>query len=154
METTDTILFFVPGKPEGKQRARHGNGRTFTPKKTENAEAQVVQAWRDAGEPRLPELTPKVQRGVKLDLLFLCERTQGHFNAAGELSTEGLRHPLPENRKPDVDNAQKLIMDALNGRAYKDDVQVTTSRQRKRWSNVSGVKVTITLDEDEWDYRR
>lgn len=154
METTNTIRLWVAGKPEGKQRARHGNGRTFTPQKTQNAEAQIVQAWRDAGEPRFASLNEKVQLPLEVDMLFLVERTQGHFNSKGELSTEGLRHPLPENKKPDVDNAQKLILDALNGRAYKDDVQVTTSRQRKRWSNVSGVHVTITLDKDTLDYRR
>jgi len=154
METTDTIKLWIAGKPEGKQRARHGNGRTFTPQKTLNAEAVIVGAWTAAGEPRLPSLNDKVQLPIKLDLLFLVVRPSGHYNAKGELNVEGERHPLPETRKPDVDNAQKLIMDALNKRAYKDDVQVTTSTQRKRWSNVEGIEVTITIDHDEWDYRR
>lgn len=153
METTE-IRLWIAGKPQGKQRARHGNGRTFTPKQTELAEALIVQAWRDAGEPRFPSLNPKVQLGLKLDLLFLVERPDSHYNSQGLLNAEGERHPLPENKKPDLDNAQKLVMDALNGRAYKDDVQVTDSRQRKRWSNVSGTEVIITLDEDREIYDR
>lgn len=87
-------------------------------------------------------------------MLFLVERTKGHFIATGDLSTEGLRHPLPENRKPDVDNAAKLVMDALNKRAYKDDVQVTTATQKKRWSNVSGTEIILTIDNDDESYDR
>lgn len=87
-------------------------------------------------------------------MLFLVERPGSHFNSRGELSAEGLRHPLPENRKPDVDNALKLVMDALNGRAYKDDVQITTSREMKRWSNVEGMEIVLRVDKDERIYNR
>lgn len=85
---------------------------------------------------------------------MLVERISSHYNGKGELNKDGLRHPLPENRKPDVDNAAKLVMDALNKRAYKDDVQVTDARFRKRWSNVEGFEITLTVDEDDGSYDR
>lgn len=153
METTE-IRLWIPGKPEGKQRARHGNGRTFTPRETRLAEELIVQAWRDAGEPRFPVPHPRAHLPLKFDMLFLMERGSGHYNSKGLLNAEGDRHPLPENKKPDVDNAQKLVMDALNHKAYRDDVQVTDSRQRKRWSNVTGTEIVITVDEDRESYDR
>lgn len=85
---------------------------------------------------------------------MLVQRRASHYNSMAELNTEGLRHPLPENRKPDVDNAAKLVMDALNKRAYKDDVQVTDARFRKRWSNVEGFEIVLTVDRDEENYDR
>jgi Holliday junction resolvase RusA-like endonuclease len=153
METTEMKLW-VPGEPRGKQRAGRGNGHSYTPRQTELAEALVVQAWRSIGEPRFPVPHPKAHLPVKVDVLMLVERRASHYNGSGELNTEGLRHPLPENRKPDVDNAAKLIMDALNKRAYKDDVQVTDARFRKRWSNVEGFEIVLTVDEDDASYDR
>lgn len=115
----------------------------------------MVQVWREQGEPRFPELDEGgVRVPIRLDALVLVERPSSHYNSKGELNKEGRSHPLPENRKPDVDNLLKLLMDAMNKRAYKDDVKVTTSTQKRRWSNVSGTEVTISIDHDEWDYRR
>ncbi len=158
METTDTFTLWIAGKPKGKDRARTTRtGHTFTPKATENAEANVVQIWREAGEPRLPDRLfddIRTYTPVRMDALILVERPASHFNSKGELNVNGQRHPLPENQKPDVDNLLKLVMDALNKRAYKDDVQITTSNQKRRWASVSGVMLTISIDHDEADYDR
>lgn len=152
------IELWIAGEPQGKQRARMGkSGHVYTPKKTENAEANIVAIWREGGELRMPEFkglfdVERVNVAIKLDILILVERPGSHFNSKGELNLEGQRHPLPENKKPDVDNAQKLIMDALNKRAYKDDVKVTDARQRRRWSkSKSGIIVTISEDTDYGD---
>ena len=60
-------------------------------------------------------------------------RPRGHFRRDGNLSAEGLRHPVPRNKKPDVDNALKLVMDALNSRAYRDDVLVAKVIVERDW---------------------
>jgi Holliday junction resolvase RusA-like endonuclease len=52
----------------------------------------------------------------------------------GTLSAAGQRKPFPTGKKPDVDNALKLLMDALNGKAYRDDVDVVDARVRRVWS--------------------
>lgn len=113
-----------------------------------------MQAWQNIGEPRFPVPHPKGHLPIKVDVLMLVQRIGSHYNSKGELNASGLLHPLPENRKPDVDNAAKLVMDALNKRAYKDDVQVTDARFRKRWSNVEGFEITLTVDEDRESYDR
>lgn len=132
-----TIDLWIAGKPQGKDRPRFANGRTYTPPKTKNAEATIASVWREAGEPRLND------GAISIDITNFVERPAGHFNSKSELNAEGQRHPYPEKQKPDLDNSAKLIMDALNGRAYKDDVRVVDLVVRRRWSGRAGIRVVI-----------
>lgn len=132
------IDLWIAGKPKGKDRPRFANGRTYTPKETENAEANIVSVWREAGEPRLPD-----DAAIELTVTVCVERPSSHYNSKGEMNAEGKRNPHPARKKPDVDNCLKLVMDALNGRAYKDDVRVVDALVRRVWFNKSGVWVKI-----------
>lgn len=117
----------VMGPATGKGRPRFANGRTFTPKETVLAEQAVRCAWEDAGSPTLKDAP------VKLKVLVVCRRPQGHYTTKGELSAQGKRNPLPHRRKPDGDNAIKMIMDSLNKRAWNDDVQVVDIAFTRVW---------------------
>jgi Holliday junction resolvase RusA-like endonuclease len=118
-----------PPGVEWTARPRFGKGgRVFTPNATKLAEARVIAAWQDAGEPRLPD------GPVVLELTLRCSRPKDHHTSKGALSAKGLRERYPTGRKPDVDNALKLVMDALNGRAYRDDVNVVDASVRRVWS--------------------
>lgn len=123
------IDLVIQGAPVGKGRAKFSTktGAVYTPKATVLAEREIRQAWREAGEQRLPDVA------LELNLDLYVQRPQSHFKKNGELSTEGLRHPIPRNKKPDMDNALKLAMDALNSRAYKDDVQVAKVIMVRHW---------------------
>lgn len=133
------VTLWVPGKPRGKDRPRFDGrtGRTFTTAATTNAEASIVAVWRDAGEPRLPD------GAAKLVLFISVERPAGHFKKDGHLSAAGQRQPFPASKKPDVDNCLKLVMDALNGRAYKDDVQIVAATIARVWSDRPGLHVQL-----------
>lgn len=126
---SDTIVLRVDGEPKGKGRPRfsRASGRAFTPGATVRAENRVQLAWLDAGRPRL-------DGPLHLALEVVVERPQAHWRRSGSLSAAGERAPLPV-RKPDVDNALKLTMDALNGCAYRDDVDVVQARVVRRWAN-------------------
>ena len=39
-------------------------------------------------------------------------------------------------KKPDIDNIEKIIEDALNGLAYKDDSQIVEVFKRKIWTPI------------------
>ena len=119
----------VAGKPAGKGRARFGNGRTFTPKDTVTAENDIRAAWKAAGAPRL-------EGPIALDVQLDVTRPKAHFNSSGALSAVGNRMSRPMNRKPDLDNAVKLVMDALNTRAWADDVQVVELYAWREWADV------------------
>lgn len=59
-----------------------------------------------------------------------------------------LREQLIENEigymhKPDTDNIAKIIADALNGVAYKDDNQITNLEVIKMYGNEDKVEVEI-----------
>jgi Holliday junction resolvase RusA-like endonuclease len=120
--------FLVLGRPQGKGRARHGQGRTFTPRETTLAEQGIRAAWEQAGAVRL-------DGPITLHVLLGVTRPQSHYRKDGSLSAEGARHPQPERKKPDVDNALKLVMDALNTRAWGDDVQVIQAQVERLWDS-------------------
>lgn len=151
----EPIVIWVPGEPEGKDRPRTAPGqlRPYTPAKTKRAEKAIVETWRLAGEHHIPEAidhwqdapVTKVRVPIKMTILLLVKRLDGHFLKDGTLSTDGHRHPQPENRKPDTDNALKLAMDAMNNNAYKDDVKIVTTEIKRRWSR-SRVGALITIE--------
>lgn len=119
----------VAGEPKGKQRARHGQGRTFTPRETVLAEQLIINAWEQEGSPRLDDgpIILEVELGVV--------RPDSHYTRRRMLNAEGLRNYRPFRRKPDVDNALKLVMDALNTRAWRDDVRVVDAHVMRVWTD-------------------
>lgn len=138
----------IPGIPEGKDRPRFrvitGKGRrpfvqVYTTKKTEAAENRVRDAWEDAG-------SPFVEAPVTVDVVLYVPRAASHFLTGGGLSAVGRRLPYPTGKKPDVDNALKLILDALNKRAYRDDVDVIVATVRRVWCDVGleGTRVRVS----------
>jgi Holliday junction resolvase RusA-like endonuclease len=132
------IELLIPGPPTGKGRPRFANGRTYTDKGTQLAEARVQRAWEEVGSPRLHDgpLYLRIWIGV--------ERPKGHYKRDGSLSTEGLRHPFP-TRRPDLDNVVKLIADSLNGLAFHDDSQIVTVLADRSWS--TDAQTVVSIDE-------
>jgi Holliday junction resolvase RusA-like endonuclease len=122
------IVLKVDGKPTGKGRPRFvkATGRTYTPGDTARAENRVQLAWIDAGRPR-------IDGPVWMTVIAVLERPKSHYRVNGTLNAQGQRHPIPV-RKPDVDNLLKLAMDALQGHAYGDDVNVMSAQVMRRWA--------------------
>jgi Holliday junction resolvase RusA-like endonuclease len=120
----------VYGKPRGKARPRFNpknpSGRPFTPDTTAHAERDVRGEWKDAGCPFLDSGPLEVLVDAYI------ERPQAHFTSKGAFTAKALREPYP-TKTPDVDNVWKLVMDALNGRAFPDDRYVVRARIDKRW---------------------
>lgn len=133
------IELWVPGKPRGKDRPRFSKktGRTFTTQETRDAEASIVTAWYQDGAIMLDD------NAVSIYLEIRVERPQSHYRTNGKLSAEGLRCVFPIKQKPDIDNCLKLVMDALNKRAYTDDVRVTEVTARRVWADKQGLLIRI-----------
>jgi Holliday junction resolvase RusA-like endonuclease len=120
----------IPGKPQGKDRPRfvRATGRVYTPAETLRAEERIRVAWREVGG-------PVVSGPLSVFITASTPRPKGHCLTDGvSLSAEGRRHPCPDNQKPDLDNVLKLCLDALNGHAFKDDVQVVQMHAYRFWS--------------------
>lgn len=136
---SDAVDIWVAGKPRGKDRPRFDrrSGRVHTSRETERAEAEIRLAWQLAGSPRITD------GPIVLELALCLERPRTHLTSTGGLSAEGRRQPLPAKQKPDVDNALKLCMDALNGWAYTDDVQIVETHVVRRWTRHAGTLIRL-----------
>lgn len=100
------LLFSVPGKPQGKQRARRGrNGRFYTPQETRAFERLVKQCYVLAPGLLRPDYTGPVALEV------VCW--------------------FSDRRRRDLDNVLKAVADALNGIAYADDSQIVRAEVRR-----------------------
>lgn len=133
------FTLILDGKPTGKGRPRLGkDGHVYTPNATKLAEARVISAWQDAGSPR-------IDGPVSIELCIEPARPKSHYTTKGELSATGRRLPLPSGTKPDLDNALKLVMDALNKRAYRDDVNVVEVTVWRQWSEDGWDRTTVNV---------
>ena len=104
--------------PRAKQRARtafkQGQYRTFTPRETVQAEAALAAQW--VGTP--------AEGPIRVDIVM--SDTSVDVCVSPCLMAES-----PKLRRGDIDNYVKLICDALNGVAWKDDRQIVTLTARK-----------------------
>jgi Holliday junction resolvase RusA-like endonuclease len=51
---------------------------------------------------------------------------------------------IPPNKKPDLDNLQKFVLDAMNGLIYRDDSQICEMTAIKTYSDTPGVDISLT----------
>lgn len=114
----------IPGKPFGKERPRSTrNGHVYTPEKTRSYEERV----RSIFSSQYPNHEP-LDGPVSLDIIAVYPMAKSwpikkHTDAA-----DGKIRPTV---RPDMDNIAKIICDALNGLAYKDDCQIVEGYRRK-----------------------
>lgn len=107
----------------------------FTPAKTANYEDSVRYAAHQAmggGLPLFGAVRVSLEIRVQIPASWSA-RKQGRA-AAGE------EHPTT---KPDIDNVEKAIFDAMNGIVWRDDVQVVEVAKRKFYSHTPGVTVSV-----------
>lgn len=50
----------------------------------------------------------------------------------------------PHDRRPDLDNLIKLVLDGLNGVAYEDDRQIARISAAKIWAENPGLTIKVT----------
>jgi len=120
--------------------------RTHTPWETKAAEERWQALWMAQGRPRVPDGEP-----FALEVRVYVARPASHWKKNGELTAAGLRAGLvvPRSKKPDLDNVVKLILDALNGFAWRDDAQLAELLVRRVWCASEAVEVVVsTVDPD------
>lgn len=127
------LTFTVPGEPRGWARARTSGARFFTDSKT-RSEKQAVAAW-------------AIEAGAVMTdgpVLLSIRAYVGIPKSASKKRQAAMRDgaELP-CKKPDFDNIQKLIGDALTGVVWRDDVQVTDATFCRRWSDKPRLEIEI-----------
>ena len=122
-----TLTFFVHGLPIAQPRQRHTqHGHNYTPR-THPVQAfkyTVAQEAREAAQREHWPL-PCFAEAVMLAYTLYFPRPQ---------ALQWKRRPqttLWHTHKPDLENVQKALADALTGIAWKDDVQIAQVHGRK-----------------------
>lgn len=131
--------FLIPGKPVGKARPRMNTqtGAAYTPRNTKDYERLVKFSYINA----YPAVSDRLHQGavaVEITAYFPIPASWAKYKKRAALAG-GI---LPET-KPDWDNIGKIITDALNGLAYRDDAQVVTAIVSKRYAKRAHVVVRL-----------
>ena len=134
------IRFEVLGQPIAKQRPRvTRSGIAYTPAKTVNYEAVVrltYQSKYPQQKPILGLIEASITAVFPIPKSYSKKKTEELLNGHSNY-----------DKKPDCDNLAKIILDSLNGIAYKDDSQVTVLHITKEYG--AQPKVIIQLKEIE-----
>lgn len=135
--------FIVDGKPQGKQRPRFSriSKTVYTPTKTAKYEKQIAKAYTESGGKCIPA---ECYVSVSVSAFFPVPKSYSK-----KKREDCLERRLRPDKKPDMDNILKVVLDALNRVAYVDDKQVVELIGRKYytesdgylWVNVREVKV-------------
>ena len=136
-----SVTFQVPGRPQGKARARTfynpaaGKHVSHTSDNTVLENLIKDQFLNRADGFYLERGTPATLRIVAR---FLPPKSTAKKKQQQMLEGEIL--PL---KKPDMDNIVKVVADALNGVAYHDDTQIVFTVAKKAYSAVEGLDITV-----------
>ena len=133
------LKIFIPGKPQGKERARssfrYGKTHHYTPKKTKNYESMIASIAKSGMGGKSPTGNPVL---LGLDMIYPIPASWPQWKV--EAALDGVIVPTV---KPDSDNVEKAIKDALNGVAWVDDCQVVTTVKSKVYGEEPGVTVEV-----------
>lgn len=141
------IQFHVAGSPKGQPRPR-----AFARKMGDKFVARVFEAgtaegWKSlvASEARVFAPDVPFAGPVSVKLLFSFQRPKCHFRGGkyeNELKADA---PYFHTSKPDNDNLEKAIFDALTqlGLFWHDDTQVSHNETMKIWGAAGGVTIEI-----------
>lgn len=129
------VIFTVKGEPKGKGRPRFTkNGHVYTPAETKRYEELVALSYQNSAK-GYQFTTP-----VRVMVRAFHKPPKGKPKRVVE---DMLRGDILPTKKPDADNVAKIVLDALNGIAWKDDTQVVEMMVVKRYGLESLVAVTI-----------
>lgn len=129
--------FEVPGKITGKGRPRvnTNTGVAYTPTKTKDYE-ELVKQYFWIKYPRVNRIEGRT--AVKIIAYFGIPK-----NTSKKDKENMLNNTISPTKKPDIDNITKIILDALNAIAFKDDNQITKLEIEKKYSEEERVYVKI-----------
>lgn len=137
------MIFTVPGKPQGKARARTfynprlGRSQSITPEKTVLYENFIKSCYEAADiKCRWFDKEP-----LQMEINAYFDIPKSASKKQREEMIKGERTPT---KKPDADNIAKVICDALNGVAYKDDTQIVSLHIRKIYA-ADEPRVTVSI---------
>lgn len=138
------IHFTIPGKPQGKARARTvynpktKRSASYTPDNTVLYENLIKTMYLQS----CPDERYMDGQALQVTITANYEPPKSTSKKNRNLMIFGEMKPC---KKPDIDNIAKVVLDALNGLAYKDDTQVCSLTVLKKYAEHEGVNVHICV---------
>ena len=146
---TKEIFFIIPGEPQGKARAKtvrlkNGFSHSYTPEKSVSYENLVKLCFQEEVGPDFQPMAGL----FRVDIIAFMAPPASKPKTWTVLAL--IASVIRPAKKPDWDNIGKIVCDALNGIAYKDDSAIVDGRVRKFYSDRPRVEVRIV---DITDFR-
>ena len=140
IQTIKAVSFEIDTRPIGQQRHRTTYlGHNYTPKKTK--EFQSLIKWLYRASSRHIFTGP-----VALMMKFCFAVPVSTTKTETKRIVNKVYVPYP--KKPDTDNVEKAILDALNKVAWNDDRQVTNVSKRKCYDKTNRIIIHIYEDKE------
>lgn len=135
------VRFVIPGEPHGKARPRFNthSGKAITPEKTANYETLAQWEYTRQCGHKFPD---DAMLDMRIIAYYAVPKSDSKKLRARKLAGE-----VRPTKKPDMDNVIKIIADALNTVAYRDDTQIVDCQCRKFYSEEPRVEVIIRIVE-------
>lgn len=129
--------FEMPGEIKGKGRPRMNTytGRAYTPTNTKNYEYCLRQYFVF----KYPRFEP-IENRVKVTIIAYFDIPK---STSKKKEAEMLNDNISPTKKPDIDNITKIVLDAMNKFAFKDDTQVTKLIVEKHYSKQEKLYIKI-----------
>jgi len=128
------IEFNIKAPITGKGRPRFTKiGHTYTPAKTKEYENIVKASFLQSKQHKLHGYV-HAQITVEYPLLKSMSK---------KVKEDCLNGTQMPDKKPDLDNIAKIILDALNGLAYEDDKQIISLHIEKKYGTEANVNVML-----------
>lgn len=131
---------FIPGEPQGKGRPRFSKRGNFvnvyTPKNTETYEDKIRWFYNHKYDKMIFEENEPLT-------MYIVANFGPPKSTSRKKRLQMIDGEIKPTKKPDIDNIAKIIMDALNGFAYKDDKQIIRVCVGKFYAVQAGVEISI-----------
>lgn len=140
------LTFFIPGKVKPQARPRTitkgkggrplGFARTFIPRDTRDYQAWIKSCAMDAMNG-----SALMDGPLHLTVIIQVSPPKSWSGKRKSLAISGEIHPT---KRPDRNNIEKALEDALNEIVWKDDAQIVRWTGAKIYSDDPGVAVTVS----------
>lgn len=129
--------FEMIGSIVGKARPRMNTktGKAYTPTNTKNYE-YFLRQWFIR---KYPNFRP-IETRVKVNIIAYFDIPKSTSKKKEEDMLAGNISPT---KKPDIDNIIKIVLDAMNKFAFKDDTQVVELNVKKQYAETSKIYIKI-----------
>lgn len=140
MNYNQQLDFTINIAPAGKERARQGRGgRFYTPEQTKGNEQIIRLACEYAMVRQKAKMFPKdMALGARFTAYYPIPKSFSKKKRAQAI--DGAIAPVV---KPDADNVEKLILDALNKVAYYDDAQICYVEKWKKYGEMPRIELSV-----------